>query len=534
MADETPTPPPVEPADATNALTERNRLIIICVALVVVTFAACWFLGPQETTYGFQVSQANNILHGHLDMTEEHTKNLGVLERVLYDGEGFCLPSNNTRGHDQVENPRITDDCKTYMQHSLGPAFIELPGVLIFGVDMNQTLVSVVFAAMTAPLVFLITRKFSDHLLTQLAMTVLLLFGTVFWWVASNGGVWFFAHTTAVFFVVSTIYATVVLRNPVLAGACAGAAFMCRPTELFVVLFPVVAFSNLWLQPAVEGQQNWKRVRLQPLLDIGIGMLPFVLLTMLVNYLRFDSPFETGYNYAEQIHQTQFKDTTYRLGLLDPRYIPLHVETFWEQMPLMQKTGPYILPSLYGLAMWVTSPALFFALSANLKQRPKWAIAGAVAIALACFVIFTRSASQQLGWVEWWGDFNMTPDIQLPLAGELTINPSLLPFWGMIGVALYMAVRMRDRLVLACWACIIPIVLANWIFAAVGYAQFGYRYGLDFMPFLWLLTVVSVGKQAKWYHYLLVLAAVVVNLWGVLWHYQFEARHSRGWTWVRY
>ena len=54
------------------------------------------------------------------------------------------------------------------------------------------------------------------------------------------------------------------------------------------------------------------------------------------------------------------------------------------------------------------------------------------------------------------------------------------------------------------------------------------------MPFLWLLTVVSVGKQAKWYHYLLVLAAVVVNLWGVLWHYQFEARHSRGWTWVRY
>jgi hypothetical protein len=516
-----------------DALTERNRLILICVALAVITFATYWFLGPQETTYGFQVSQANNILHGHLDMTAEHTKNLGVLERVLYDGEGFCLPANDTRGHDQVENPRITANCKTYMQHSLGPAFIELPGVLIFGVDLNQTLVSVVFAAMTAPLVFLITRKFSDHLLTQLAMTALVMFGTVFWWVGSNGGVWFFAHTTAVFFVFATIYATVVARNPLLAGACAGAAFMCRPTELFVIMFPVVAFSDLWLQPSVEGEQNWKRIRLLPLFNIGTGMLPFILLTMLVNYLRFDSPFETGYNYAEQIHQTYLQGV-YNHGLLDVRYIPRHVDTFWEQMPLMQKTGPYILPSLYGLAMWVTSPALFFSLSANLKQRPKWAIAGAFAIAAACVVIFTRAASQQLGWVEWWGDLNFNPDFDLPLVGELTLNPTLLPFWGMIGVALYMAVRMRDRLVLACWACILPIVLANWIFAAVGYAQFGYRYGLDFMPFLWLLTVVSVGKQAKWYHYALVLAAIVVNLWGVLWHYQFETRHSRGWTWVRY
>jgi hypothetical protein len=62
-----------------------------------VTFLVYWALG-RTGRYDFQLSQANNIIHGHLDMTEEYTRNLRVLERVLYDGQGFCLPVNDPRG----------------------------------------------------------------------------------------------------------------------------------------------------------------------------------------------------------------------------------------------------------------------------------------------------------------------------------------------------------------------------------------------------------------------------------------------------
>ena len=70
-------------------------------------------------------------------MTEQYTHNLNVLERVLYDGQGFCLPlerSARRRRYDAlIPNARYSADCKHYMQHALGPAFMLVPLVLLFG-----------------------------------------------------------------------------------------------------------------------------------------------------------------------------------------------------------------------------------------------------------------------------------------------------------------------------------------------------------------------------------------------------------------
>jgi hypothetical protein len=68
-----------------------------CALLVIVTFSAYWYLGPQETAYSYQTQQANNILHGHLDLVPEYTPTLNILERVLYDGEGFCIQADDPR-----------------------------------------------------------------------------------------------------------------------------------------------------------------------------------------------------------------------------------------------------------------------------------------------------------------------------------------------------------------------------------------------------------------------------------------------------
>ena len=110
----------------------------------------------------------------------------------------------------------------------------------------------------------------------------------------------------------------------------------------------------------------------------------------------------------------------------------------------------------------------------------------------------------------------------------------MLPFWLLIGGAIAGAVYARDRLVLAAWAGILAIALLDFMFAATGWAQFGYRYSLDFMPLLLLLVFVAVGQKIRWHHALLIGIGVLVNLWGVLWIFQFSRADLFGWTWIGY
>jgi hypothetical protein len=236
----------------------RQRVLAIAVALFFFTFLAYYLAGPdfgllsvevqnEGTPYAHQVNQANNLIHGHLNIVPEYTRNLNTLERVMYDGEGFCFQPGDPEAA-KVTGARFSPDCKIYMQHSLGPALIVIPGVLIWGNHLNQILVSIIFAAMTAPVVFLVARYFSTKLTNQLVLTALMMFGTIFWWVASNGGVWMFAHATATFFMFCAIYFTVGRQNPFMAGVFLG-RLPLSTTTILTGLFFVIMFSRCGSSP---------------------------------------------------------------------------------------------------------------------------------------------------------------------------------------------------------------------------------------------------------------------------------------------
>lgn len=506
---------------------ERQRIIGICLALMAIVFAVYWYAGPKDTPYSYQTSQANNLLHGHLDFVEEYSRNLNVLERVMYDGEGFCYPIGDPKAH-ETTGARESADCKIYMQHSLGPAFMVIPGVLIFGVDMNQTLVSAVISALTAPIVFLVARSFSTKLLNQLLLTVLMMFGTIFWWVGSNGGVWFFAHTSATFFLFAGIYFAVRRPNPLMAGACLGAAFLCRPTVMMSGLFFVIAFLPLWLEMPSEGRPGW-RINIAPIRNFAAGILPFLLTGMYVDYARFDNPFETGYNYSEQFHQDHLKGV-FPHGTFNASYITRHPKIIFEQMPLFSEPGTVcstdpaldcapVRSSWAGMAIWATTPIFLASMFTGVTNRMVSRV-GAALVALACAIIFTRAFSAM-----WQSDWQTT---------DIPLGVHLLPFWAMIAAAVYFSLRNRDRIVAACWAGIIPTAGLIFFFAATGWSQFGYRYGLDYTPFLWLLVARFIGDNLKWWQVALIAAGVVVNLCGVLWIYHFEPNSTFDWKWVTF
>jgi hypothetical protein len=200
-------------------------------------------------------------------------------------------------------------------------------------------------------------------------------------------------------------------------------------------------------------------------------------------------------------------------------YISRHIPVFLEGMPIFQEEGPYVLPSWAGMAIWATTPAFLYSLFVGQRDR-RVVAAGAVLLGVAAALIISRAMAK--GWDGSWG------------TQEFPLGLNLWPFYGMIALAVLTALRRWDRLAVACWAAVVGIGLGNFTFAATGWSQFGYRYALDFYPFLFILTMKGMGGDLKWHQKTFIAASVVVNLWAVLWVYHFEARDLFGWEWVRF
>lgn len=502
--------PDTEPVTLTWRQLVSERWFVLSsltAGIFLFTFLVYWFLGPQESPYIHHVNQANNFLHGHLDLKEEYSRNLNTLEAAYYDG-------------------------KTYMTHPPMPAIVLLPFVAVSGLDTNQALISAVIGALTAALAFRIFRGMVS-VRSAVWLTVMFAFGSVFWYIAVHGGIWYFSHTVGLLFLMLAVYFTITVRNPLAAGLCLGAAFLSRLPMGLAFPFFLIMLSDL--PPFTRGTntREWiadsVRRNFKALAGFSAGAGLFVLIYLIFNYLRFDDPFEGGHGLSPQVSQDELS-AVYSHGIQDVHYIPRHVRVMFEQMPLFSKHGSYVWPSWNGTAIWFTTPALLYALFPNIRDR-RIAIGGAVILAAACAVILSRALARvywpSLGW----------DDVDFPLGSHL------LPFWIMLVLAITLAVRYRDRLAVACWAAVLPVGLFLFMFAATGWTQFGYRYATDFYPFLFLLVARAVGDRPRWDMRALILLGVAVNLWGVLWIYQFDQHKwlsdflpaaTDGWTWVSF
>ena len=82
--------------------------------------------------------------------------------------------------------------------------------------------------------------------------------------------------------------------------------------------------------------------------------------------------------------------------------------------------------------------------------------------------------------------------------------------------AFYIFKARKDLLYIACWAAIVTTLGIVFLWAGVGYAQFGYRFIQDVMPFLLLLMVKGIGQKLSKLAYFLILVSIIINAWGTI------------------
>ena len=74
--------------------------------------------------------------------------------------------------------------------------------------------------------------------------------------------------------------------------------------------------------------------------------------------------------------------------------------------------------------------------------------------------------------------------------------------------------KLRDDLVIPAWAGIIGILIPLWMYHATGWVQFGYRYSIDFMVFLFILLSRAI-KQAGYLEIILIGLSIIMGGIGV-------------------
>lgn len=200
---------------------------------------------------------------------------------------------------------------------------------------------------------------------TGLWLTLLFAFGTVYWFTAEQGTVWFAAHVVGVLLSALYVLFSIDAEHPIWAGIMLGCAWLTRtPMLLLGVVFAAealrVSIRGGWPQstagrwPMVVG--TWRALDVKALLKRWVlFMLPVcaaVALFLWYNWARFHNPFEFGHRLLTVAWRSRIE----RWGLFSYHYLGRNLSVALAGLPFVNPTEPRIQINVHGLALWVTSP----------------------------------------------------------------------------------------------------------------------------------------------------------------------------------
>jgi hypothetical protein len=383
----------------------RLYAALFVIGLVVYGALAASRLGKQSQAPQF-VYQADAWLHGHLDVapplvdndwakleTIELASGQVVTGRRMITRPVFHALDGSEYPRDQIKSTRGTT---WYMSFPPLPTLLMIPSAAISGRRGNDVLPTVLIAALILPLALLMLRRLADAKLStrtlreDLWLVGMLAFGSVLFFSAVQGKVWYTAHVIGVALALVYAWASIEAKRPIVAGLALGAAALTRTPMAF--MFPLFAL-EAWRM--AEGD---RKQLVRTLVRFAIPVIAFAVAGMAYNVVRFGSPTEFGHTYLDVRQQTQIE----QWGLASYHYLARNLAVAFTLLPEFPGRAPWIQVGGHGLALWVTTPILLFLL----WPREKPAIHRSLWITVAC-VALPSLFYQNSGWVQFGYRFSL-------------------------------------------------------------------------------------------------------------------------------
>lgn len=300
-----------------------------------------------------------------------------------------------TRGDEiPIARVRRTVAVTQYNSFPPFPAVLMVPQVLAAGTAANDVWFTLVFAAAILPLCFAVLRRLrarghsSREPADDLWLTLALGFGTVLFFAAVQGRVWYTAHVVGVLLCLAYVWCSIDARHPVLAGLALAFAAVTRTPMAF--MFPLFLF-EAWRTRG--GRDDLPAV----LRRAALFAAPVVVVAVAAaahNYARFDSLSEFGHSYLQVRQQAQIETH----GLFSFHYLSRNLTVAFTLLPELSLSAPYVTVSGHGMALWFTTPILLYLLWPRTRGPLHRALWVSVALVAVPTLFYQNSGWFQFGY----------------------------------------------------------------------------------------------------------------------------------------
>jgi len=350
------------------------------------------------------------------------------------------------------------------------PAVVLLPFVALAGLAVDQTLLAIVIGALDVAVAFWLLGRLAVRPSVRNLLTVFVGAGAALWYAASLGSTWFFAHVVAVGLTLAAVGLALDAEEREAAREPGPRPLLDGRQLAAGFLLGLAATSRLTVAFGfpfllLVGGGGWRRRGA----SAGIGMAIPILGLLAYNLAATGSLFNPAYEALYRYEAVAYPDLGYNTGwsLQDLRYIP-------QNLGIM----------LFGL------PALMPPCDPGVARLP-WSAVG-------CSWLIPEQRGMSF----------------------LLASPAYL-------LALPALALLRDRRVVGAFVATAAIATVNLMHFSQGWVQFGYRFSLDFAPFL--LVAVALGMERflgprgearagrLTVAVVLVAASVAIQAWGIAW-----------------
>ncbi len=278
------------------------------------------------------------------------------------------------------------------------------PVVALCGPDVSDRLLDALFGALNVGLFYALLRRAGRAGLcptteaARIGLTLVLAFGTVHFYSACIGSVWFSVQViTLTAVLVSLLLAcapNISKRTALAAGVAFGAALLGRNIVILVGLFFPVLF---WLR--VAGQGGRLKAWLARCLCFAAPCVAAVLVQGAYNQARFGTPFDSGQDALMHSGGAAALVPDYeRYGQLHPHFLVRNFKFYFWNWELPRDTEGRLKFDGRGNSMFLVTPPLLYTLLA--MRRRNW-----FALALACgavpfiagLLLFRTTGAYQFG-----------------------------------------------------------------------------------------------------------------------------------------